>query len=153
MGCFQNVRERAERDSVPGVPPAMKDSGKSGGRTTAGWKLDRGDRAALLGRVPPHYAQAVADHVTLKPDPAGGDPPQAPGDAAIVGRADDGQGVEAMVVRIDGTTDRPDGSTWHITWSLGLGREARESNAVIAAGGWEAFDKPVPVNLIPARWP
>ncbi len=40
-------------------------------------------------------------------------------------------GVEAMVVAIDGTTDRPDGSTYHITWSLGDGRRARESNDVL----------------------
>jgi hypothetical protein len=28
----------------------------------------------------------------------------------IIGRADDGKGVEAMVVSIGGTTDRPDGA-------------------------------------------
>ena len=28
-----------------------------------------------------------------------------------------------MVVELDGTTDRPDGSTYHITWSLGPGRK------------------------------
>ena len=123
------------------------------GRTTAGWKLDRGQRAALLRRFPPRYAQAVADHVTLKPDPPAGELPDPPREATIVGRADDNTGVEAMVVRLDGATGRPDGSTWHITWSLGAGREAKESNDVIAALGWEAFGEPVPVSLTPARWP
>lgn len=36
--------------------------------------------------------------------------------AAIVGRIDDESSLEAMVVTIDGTVDRPDGSTFHITW-------------------------------------
>jgi len=118
-----------------------------------GWKLDSAQRAELLQQFPPRYAQVVADHVTLE---AGGDPgaplpPPAP--ATIVGRADDGKGVEAMVVRLGGTIDRPDGSTYHITWSLEPGREARESNDVIAASGWTEFALPMPVSLIPARWP
>jgi len=118
-----------------------------------GWKLDPAQRAELLAQFPPHYAEPVADHVTLDSGVAEDAPLPAPADAAIVGRADDGAGVEAMVVRLNGTTDRPDGSTFHITWSLAGGREARESNAVIAARGWTAFELPMPVRLIPARWP
>ena len=64
-----------------------------------GWKLDRSEREQLLRRFPPRYPQAVADHVTLQPG-EGPLPPEV--SAAIVGRADDGDGVEAMVVSIDG---------------------------------------------------
>src|SRR5437763_10333489 len=117
-----------------------------------GWKLDRDQRDELLLQFSPRYANPDADHVTL-----GRAPPDAPlpveAEAEIVGRADDGAGVEAMVVRLDGTTDRPDGSTWHITWSLAEGRRAQESNDVIAARGWTAFDLPMPIILAPARWP
>jgi hypothetical protein len=70
----------------------------------------------------------------------------------IVGRADDGAGVEAMVVSINGTTDRPDGSTYHITWSLSPGRRAKESNDVIAKLGWEPLELPMPVKLDPAKF-
>ena len=72
----------------------------------------------------------------------------------IIGRADDDEGVEAMVVEIDGTSDRPDGSTFHITWSLdrAKGRGAIESNDVIRERGWTAFDAPVDVSVIPARF-
>ena len=58
-------------------------------------------------------------------------------EARIVGRADDGDSLECLVVAIDGTTDRPDGSTYHITWSLGPGRKARESNDVLRDKGWD----------------
>ncbi len=117
--------------------------------TVIGWKLDRSEREQLLRDHPPRYAQAVADHVTLKP---GGT--DLPGEvkAAIVGRTDDEQGVEAMVVTIDGTVDRPDGSTYHITWSLGPGRRAKESNDVLKERGWQELDHPVPVTLTPARF-
>jgi hypothetical protein len=56
-----------------------------------------------------------------------------------------------MVVTIDGDTARPDGSTFHITWSLGSGRRARESNDVLRDFGWSELDEPIPVSLTPAR--
>jgi hypothetical protein len=116
-----------------------------------GWALDRGEREQLLARFPPRYPQAVADHVTLKfGDAAAALPAETAGE--IVGEADDGAGVQAMVVRIGATTDRPDGSTYHITWSLGPGRQAKESNDVIRARGWRPFDEVVPVRLIPQSY-
>ncbi|MDE2486402.1 MAG: hypothetical protein KGO51_03315 [Alphaproteobacteria bacterium] len=124
----------------------------SGAPRFVGWALDRAEREALLARFPPRYAKVVADHVTLKfGDSEARLPTETEGE--IVGEADDGRGVQAMVVRIGGTTERPDGSTYHITWSLGPGRQAKESNDVIAARGWRAFEAPTPVKLQPQGWP
>ena len=122
---------------------------KSG--SVIGWKLDRDEREALLKRFPPRYARAVADHVTLKVD---AQRDSLPGEvrAAIVGRADDDPGVEAYAVAINGTTDRPDGSVFHVTWSLEPGRRAKESNDVLKERGWEELDHPVALTLTPARF-
>ena len=130
---------RAARDGRPG-------------RYVLGWKLDRAERGVLLGRFPPAYADAVADHVTLAARIGPGTRLPCETGGAVVGRADDGNGVEAMVVSIGGTTDRPDGSTYHITWSLdrGRGRRPVESNDVIRATGWTALPEPVTIRLIPA---
>lgn len=116
-----------------------------------GWKLDRAERERLLARFPPRYAEEVADHVTLAVD-ARERPLPGPVDALIVGHADDGAGVEAMVVALDGSTDRPDGSTFHVSWSLEPGRRAKESNQVIAGHGWKPVDPPIPLTLEPARF-
>jgi hypothetical protein len=118
-----------------------------------GWALDPSQRTELLLQFPPKFPGVVADHVTLAAKVARNS--QLPGDvdAWIVGRVDDGAGVEAMVVALEGVTDRPDGSTYHITWSLAPGRRAKESNDVIARLGWEKIELPMPVRLIPARWP
>lgn len=126
---------------------------RGSGDTVTGWKLDRNQRTELLQQFPPRYRSVVADHVTLSVRAARSAPLPEETTGEIVGRTDDGRGVEAMVVRIDGTTDRPDGSTYHITWSLGDGRKAKESNDVLRAQGWVAFDLPMPVQLRPARWP
>lgn len=111
-----------------------------------GWLVDEATRETLLAQFPPVYPRTVAHHVTLK---FGDQEARAPGpvSATILGVADDGAGVQALVTAIDGSTARPDGGTFHITWSLAEGREARESNDVIAAG-WEAVAA-TPVKLVP----
>src|SRR3954464_6365666 len=123
------------------------------GDTVTGWKLDRAQRTELLQQFPPRYAGTVADHVTLATDASADAPLPEETLGEIVGCADDGKGVEAMVVRIGGTTDRPDGSTYHITWSLAEGGPAKESNDVIREGGWTAFADPIPVKLEPKAYP
>jgi hypothetical protein len=94
----------------------------------------------------------VADHVTLRV----GATPEAPlprkPDARIVGYADDGDSLECLVVALEGTTDRPAVSTYHMPWSLGPGRKARESNDVIRDRGWKPIPAPIDVTLEPARF-
>jgi hypothetical protein len=117
--------------------------------SATGWKLPSDERERLLRRFPPKYEYVIADHVTLWI--GDGRLPAKP-DARIVGRADDGDSLECLVVELDGTTDRPDGSTYHITWSLGLGRKAVESNDVLREYGWEPINPPIPLELEPARF-
>ena len=116
-----------------------------------GWLLAEDDREKLLRQFPPKFEKTVAHHVTLKSE-AERDPLPNDVKAEVVGRTDDESGVEAMVVAIDGTPDRPDGSTYHITWSLGDGRRARESNDVIRERGWQKLNQPISVKLQPGRF-
>ena len=117
-----------------------------------GWKLPAYDREMLLQRFPPKYGNVIADHVTLRVGAAPQTPLPRKPEAQVVGRADDGTSLECLVVQLDGTTDRPDGSTYHITWSLGPGRKARESNDVLGEKGWEALLQPIDIELEPARF-
>ena len=120
--------------------------------SVTGWKLTREDREQLLRCFPPRYAEVVADHVTLRVGASATTPLPRKPEARIVGYADDGRSLECLVVELDGTTDRPDGSTYHITWSLGPGRKARESNDVLRDLGWQPIDAPIPIELEPARF-
>ncbi|HKP33707.1 MAG TPA: hypothetical protein VJT70_02880 [Sphingomicrobium sp.] len=121
--------------------------------TVTGWKLPRDEREILLQQLPPKYANVIADHVTLRVGATPATPlPREPGAARIVGRADDGDSLECLVVELNGTTDRPDGSTYHITWSLGPNRKARESNDVLRKQGWEHLPAPINIRLEPARF-
>ncbi|MBB3860216.1 hypothetical protein GGQ88_001482 [Novosphingobium hassiacum] len=116
---------------------------------TTGWKLTGECREALLAAHPPRYERVVADHVTLSI--SGTQLPAEVHVATIIGRTDDGSGVEALVVVIEGSTIRPDGKTWHITWSLAEGRSARESNDAIAKFGWQNVSASN-VQLMAALW-
>ena|SRR5579872_1602039 len=120
--------------------------------TVTGWKLARDDREMLLQRFPAKYENVVADHVTLRTGATSKTPlPRRP-KSRIVGRSDDAKGLECLVVELDGTTDRPDGSTYHITWSLAATRKARESNDVLRERGWEPIPAPIEITLEPARF-
>lgn len=117
-----------------------------------GWKLADNDRERLLRQFPPKYENVVADHVTLRLGAGGDTPLPSHPLAQVVGRADDGDSLECLVISLDGTTHRPDGSTFHITWSLGAGRKAKESNGVLRTCGWQHVDKPIAIDLEPARF-
>lgn len=120
--------------------------------SVTGWKLPRDERERLLERFPPLYQTVVGEHVTLNVGANAQTPLPRQVEAQIVGRADDGESLECLVVQIDDTTERPDGSTYHITWSLGPARKARESNDLLRDAGWAPIDKPIPVALEPARF-
>ena len=121
------------------------------GRVT-GWKLPQHERDRLLERFAPRYERVIADHVTLKL--GGGREAPLPDEerGTVVGRADDGDSLECLVVEIGGTTDRPDGSIYHITWSLGAERKPKESNDVLRDRGWQLIDDPIAIELEPARF-
>lgn len=121
--------------------------------TVTGWKLPAVERQLLLRRFPPKYENVDADHVTLRTGATPDTPlPERPAGSKVVGRADDGTSLECLVVEIGGTTDRPDGSTYHITWSLGAGRKAKESNDVLRDRGWTHVERPVAIELQPAKF-
>ena len=135
---------------TPSAEQAFASAGQ--GNSVIGWKLEREQRRALIERFHPRFKNLVADHVTLAARAADDAPKPEEAEGLIVGRADDGRGVEAMIVSIGGTTDRPDGSTYHITWSLADGRKAKESNDMLADQKWVMFDEPIPIKLEPARF-
>ena len=94
-------------------------------KRVVGWLLHSEDRDRLLAAIPPAYPEVIAHHVTLKAGVPADFPLPSETQGFAIGVADDGAGVQALVLAIGGTTRRPDGSTWHITWSLAAGRKTK----------------------------
>lgn len=111
-----------------------------------GWLLGSDHRERLMRLVPPRYPDVIAHHVTLEGRTQRAPPADVSGE--VVGVADDGLGVQALVVALHGSTQRPDGGVYHITWSIdrAAGREPFDSNAVIAQHGWRDLD-PTSIEL------
>ena len=117
-----------------------------------GWKLDIQERTRLLEIFPPAWPHVIADHVTLGTSDSVKIELHSEVKALIVGEADDGIGLQALVVAINGTHERPDGGTFHITWSLdsNAGRRPVESNEVLAKIGWHLLVSSIPVCVMPS---
>lgn len=104
------------------------------------YKLDDGSRQRLLAHFPPKFPDVIAHHATIvfgvsddgRFGVVGNKQP-----LQVVGYAE-GDGIEAVVVSVAGSTTRPDGKTFHITVSLdrSLGRKPVDSNKLIQEKGW-----------------
>ena len=81
--------------------------------------IDERTRSELKRVFPPKYDDFIGHHVTLNSGVRKNTLlPDHQYVVEVVGYADDGKGIEALVVSVDGKTQRPDGNTFHITWSL-----------------------------------
>lgn len=108
--------------------------------------IDDKSRRELKKKFPPKYPDFIGHHVTLRFGVSKDTPkPKAPATVEVVGYKDDGKGAEALVVAINGNTERLDGSTYHITWSIdrSAGRKPVDSNSILMGG----FDKVTPISI------
>ena len=103
----------------------------------------------LLRVFPPRYNKVVAHHVTVE---VSNKEPELPPEAElqVVGRVDSGNGLEALVVAVNGNTQRPDGNTYHITWSIDSdsGYIPRDSKMLLAKKRYKPT-RPVPFKATP----
>jgi hypothetical protein len=106
------------------------------------------ERESLMKEFPPEYANVVGHHITLDYAVEQTHPLPTALNGRIVGDAYD-KGVQALVVEIDGTTKRPDGETYHITWSLDEGRFPENSKQLLLKG-WFPLEQPIEIKLTPA---
>lgn len=113
-----------------------------------GFELDKKSRRQLLNQLPPKFADVMAHHITYKFGVSEDAIPAQPKTAEIVGYASDNS-LEAYIVAINGSIVRPDGKTYHITWSLDRSKNRKpvQSNNVIN-NGWTKIT-PIPIDVYP----
>ena len=75
-------------------------------------------RELLMKKFPPKYDKVVAHHITVEFGVPNDTSPPPEAELKVVGYADSKDGLEALIVAVDGQSKREDGSTYHITWSL-----------------------------------
>ena len=110
--------------------------------------LDQSSRDVLEKRFPPKYPTFVGHHVTVQFGVRDAVPPP-PAQLKVVGYVDSGDGLEALVVSVNGSTTRQDGKIYHITWSLTEGKyKPVDSNTVLKAKRYTIV-RSIPINGTP----
>lgn len=80
--------------------------------------LDDEKRKTLLDVFEPSYKEVLAHHITLEFGVGVDTDIEEPEQVRITHLINDGNGLEALVVEVNGAYTRPDGQTYHITWSI-----------------------------------
>ncbi len=83
------------------------------------YRLDEKSKKELMEKFPPKYPAVRYDHVTIEMGHIHSPVPKPADKVEVVGIADDGNGIEAFIVKVNDTFCRPkDGRNWHITASF-----------------------------------
>ena len=112
--------------------------------------LDDASRQRLEEKFPPKYSKFIGHHVTVEFGvPSDAEVPK-PADIKVIGHVDSGDGLEALVVTVNGEKKRSDGSTYHITWSLDPDKYApKDSNELVKRKQYTII-KHIPIKTKPA---
>lgn len=110
------------------------------------FEISDSSRALLAQSFPPKFPEFIGHHITYGMRKKGDDSLPQADTFKVVGYGIDPQGLEALVVEVDGTINRPDGKIFHITWSLdrGAGFKPVNSNDLLQ-GNWKKI--PSPINI------
>lgn len=111
--------------------------------------LDDKARNQLLAKFPPKYSKVVAHHITVKFGvPADMELPPQP-KVSVVGYVDSGDGIEALVVAVNGSTTRSDNNTYHITWSLDPEKYSPKDSNILLKSKRFTLVRSIPIETIP----
>lgn len=114
-------------------------------RNYSGYRLtNRSETLARLAAqgITAQHENTILEHVTHQYPDSQCAPPATHGE--IVGHAN-GDGIQALLVEIDGTSDRPQGGHYHLTLSVGEGHAPKESNALLT----DAIENDTLEELVP----
>lgn len=115
-----------------------------------GYELTEQSRNMLLSAFKPAYSRVIAHHITyeygVSKDAL---PPEMPKICEVVGYIKE-NGVEGLLISIDGSVKRPDGSKYHITWSLDTGHKPVETNNYVDNA--TPINPPIKIDVIPKNF-
>lgn len=116
-----------------------------------GYSIDGPVRDKLIDLFPPMFDRVALHHITYQYGVEESLPPTATV-AKIVATVSN-ERAQALVVEINGTTERPNGQTFHITvsYAASQGASAKDSNQAIAESPWEPLERPMTIPITP-RW-
>lgn len=111
--------------------------------------LDETSRNLLLKKFPPKYEKVIAHHVTEEFGVPADTPAPEPAKIKVVGYRDSGDGIEALVVAVNGNSTRKDGNKYHITLSLDPSKYTpKDSNEMLSEKSYTIV-MPIEISTTP----
>lgn len=98
-----------------------------------GYELTQESRNMLLSKFPPKNPTVLGHHITEQFGvPSDHPPPEPPSEVLVVGYIE-AEGLEGLLVSVNGRVHRPTGGKYHITWSIdkNLGRKPVDTNKFV----------------------
>ena len=112
-----------------------------------GYEIEAGSRQKLLDLFPPKYGNLLGHHISEKFGVNNGEVPEQPEKVLIVGYIDNGENVEGFLVEVNGTTSRPDGSKYHITWSIDRSTGAKPFHTNDHVDSAKMLKRPIEIDV------
>jgi len=113
----------------------------------SGWLLPNSERKRLLEIIHPKFDTIIAHHITYEFGITKKSILPSEMKGIIVGEASNDV-IQALVVEISGTINRPVGGFYHITWSLEKGfAKPFDSNKLLSQGF--DFINPIEIEIFP----
>jgi len=107
-------------------------------------------RCQLEEKYPPKYPKFIGHHVTVDFGVPNDTVAPEEAEVKVIGFKDSGDGLEALVVSVNGEQTRPDGSKYHITWSLDPEKYApKDSNKLLKESYWYTLSLPTAIDTTP----
>lgn len=110
------------------------------------YPLTVADREKLLSMFPPTHPRVIADHISAQALDRMDMVKEGPAEGEVVGIVDK-DGVQSLVVSINGTVETASGTPFHISWSSDPGVKTGGTGQVVRKHGYVKLDKPIPLDL------
>ena len=112
-----------------------------------GYEIEQGSRNKLMALFPPKYPNVLGHHITEKFGVKNGEVPEQPKQVLIIGYINNGEDVEGFLVEVDGTTDRPSGGKYHLTWSIDRSKGAKPVHTNNYVNAAVPLKRPVEIDV------
>lgn len=114
-----------------------------------GYELTEHTKKKLMEIFPPKYSRIFGHHITTKFGTSNKeDIPGYTEEVQVIAYSDSGDGLEALVVSVDGDSRKEDGNFFHITWSLDPQKyKPVDSNKLVSTKRQKIT--PIPIQVAP----
>ena len=104
------------------------------------------DRQKLLLLFVPTHPVIIADHISAQALSTLHLVKEGPATGEVIGHADH-EGLQILVVSVNGDELTGDGTPFHISWSAEQDAKTRQSGAVVKRNGFTRFVQSIPLDL------